>query len=127
MKRFLTFISIGIINTLLDISIFTALISVFGTKPINIIIFNPFSYSIAIVCSFFLNGKFTFKDEHLTLKKFYKLYASSTLGMILNTSIVYVLITLIGSNTIISKTLASCIVVLYNYAMCKYYIFRSTT
>lgn len=127
MKRFLTFISIGIINTLIDISIFTALISLFGTKPINIIIFNPFSYSIAILCSFFLNGKFTFKDDHLTLKKFYKLYASSTLGMILNTSIVYALITLIGSNTIITKIFASCIVVLYNYAMCKYYIFRSTT
>lgn len=127
MKRFLTYLSIGIFDTLLDIIIFTTLISVFGTQPINIIIFNPFSYSIAIVCSFFLNGRFTFKDEHLTLKKFYKLYISSTFGMILNTSIVYVLITLIGSNTIISKILASCIVVFYNYAMCKNYIFRSTT
>lgn len=127
MKQFLTFISIGIFDTLLDISIFTTLISVFGTQPINIIIFNPFSYSIAIVCSFFLNGKFTFKDEHLSLKKFYKLYASSTFGMILNTSIVYVLITLIGSNTVLSKIFASCIVVFYNYAMCKNYIFRSPT
>jgi putative flippase GtrA len=45
--------------------------------------------------------------------------------MILNTSIVYVLITLIGSNTIISKIVASCIVVFYNYTMARKYIFRS--
>lgn len=126
MKRFLTFISIGIFDTLLDISIFTTLISVFGNQPINIILLNPFSFSIALICSFFLNGRFTFKDEHLTLKKFYKLYASSTFGMILNTSIVYVLITLIGSNAIVSKILAACIIVFYNYTMARKYIFRSS-
>lgn len=123
-KRFLIFLSIGIINTLLDISIFTSLVFLFGTK--NIIIFNIFSYSIGIVNSFFLNGRYTFKDKDLTVNKFISLYASSSFGMFLNTSIVYVLITLIGINTVITKIFATFIVVLYNYIVCKKYIFRNS-
>lgn len=123
-KQFLNFICVGIINTVVDISIFTTIIFFFGTQQLNIIIFNIFSYSVGVVCSFFLNGRYTFRDKQLTLKKFYKLYASSSFGMVLNTLIVYVLMTIIGINTVISKIFAAFIIVIYNYTLCKKYIFR---
>lgn len=123
-KRFLTFLSIGVLNTLLDIGIFSVLIYIFGVNPINIIILNIISFSLCVVLSFFLNGKLTFKDKNLTPKKFIKYYSSSLIGMIINTTIVSLLILNLGTGITISKIIASFVVVLYNYKVSKIYIFE---
>ncbi len=120
-KQFLKFLSVGVANTIVDIGVFTLLIYLFGIY--YIISINVLSYSIGIICSFFLNAKYTFKDNDLTFKKFSKLYASSLFGMGLNTLIVYALI-VAGVNTVITKISASGIVVMYNYIICKRYIFK---
>lgn len=122
MSCFFKFIGVGIVNTLFDIGVFTALIHIFGTQ--NIVIFNILSYSTGIVCSFILNSRFTFKDTNLTFSKFSKLYLSSSFGMVLNTSIMFVLIKIFGVNIILSKIFATLIVVVYNYIICKNYIFE---
>ena len=123
-KRFLTFLSIGAFNTLLDALIFTALILVFGISTLNILILNITSFSIVMLSAFYLNGKFTFKDGDLSLRKFIKYYMSSSFGMALNTALVIILISSFGLGTIISKIIAACIVVIYNYTMCKKFIFE---
>jgi len=123
-KRFLTFLSIGAFNTLLDALIFTALILVFGISTLNILILNITSFSIVMLSAFYLNGKFTFKDGDLSLRKFIKYYMSSSFGMALNTALVIILISSFGLGTIVSKIIAACIVVIYNYTMCKKFIFE---
>jgi len=123
-KRFLIFISIGIFDTLLDIGIFTLLIYIFGKNPEKIIILNIISFSLVMLCAFYLNGKLTFKDKYLTPKKFIKYYGSSSFGMIMNTIIVTFLMINMKFGTIVSKIIAACIVVLYNYTMSKNYIFE---
>ncbi len=124
-KRFLTFVLIGIFSTLFDAVIFTTLISVFGKDVEKIVMFNMMSFSIVVLCSFFLNGKLTFKDNDLTPKKLMKYYSSSSIGMGLNTVIVLILLTMIGFGTIVSKIIAACIIVFYNYSMSKKFIFES--
>ena len=123
-RRFLTFLSIGIFDTLLDIGIFTLLIYIFGRSPEKIIILNITSFSIVVLCAFFLNGRLTFKDTNLSFKKFIKYYTTSSFGMGLNTAIVSVLMIVIGFGTVVSKIIAACIVVFYNYTMAKKYIFK---
>lgn len=123
-KRFLTFLFIGIFNTLLDIGIFTLLIYIFGKTPQNIIILNIVSFSIVVICAFFLNGKFTFKNKNLTTQKFFKYYATTIFGMVLNTIIVFVLMTILNFGTVISKIIAASIIVFYNYIISKNYVFR---
>ena len=122
-KRFLTFISIGVIDTFLDIGLFTFLISTFGRSSEKIVILNLISFSTIVLLSFYLNGKFTFKDKNLTKKKLIKYYASSSFGMFLNTLIVTLLMINFGLGTIISKIISACVVVFYNYIMSKKYIF----
>ncbi len=124
-RRFLTFLSIGIFDTLLDIGIFTLLIYIFGRSPEKIIILNVISFSIVVLCAFFLNGRLTFKDTDLSFKKFMKYYTTSSFGMGLNTTIVSILMIIIGFGTVISKIIAACIVVFYNYTMAKNYIFKA--
>lgn len=123
-KKFLTFLSVGIFDTLLDIGIFTFLIFIFGRSPEKIVILNITSFSLVVVCAFFLNGTLTFKDKYLTPKKFIKYYTTSSFGMFLNTAIVSILIIGIGFGTVISKIVAACIILFYNYTMSRNYIFR---
>ena len=122
-KRFLTFISIGVFNTLLDIGLFTFLISIFGRNSEKIVILNLISFSSIVIIAFYLNGKLTFKDKNLTKEKLIKYYISSSFGMFLNTLIVALLMINFGLGTIISKIISACIVVFYNYIMSKKYIF----
>ena len=123
-RRFLIFLSIGIFDTLLDIGIFTLLIYIFGRSPEKIIILNITSFSVVVLCAFFLNGRLTFKDTDLSFKKFIKYYTTSSFGMVLNTIIVSIFMIIVGFGTVISKIIAACIVVFYNYTMAKNYIFK---
>ena len=125
--RFFTYICIGIIDTLIDIFVLYTLIFLIGNQTINLLFLNPISYTVSVICSFFLNGKFTFKDNNLSFKKFTRLYASSFVGVVLNTLIVFILITVFKPNIILAKVIAACVVVFYNYTMCKKFIFRSQT
>lgn len=125
-KRFLTFTLIGVINTIVDISILYLLILIFGNNLLYIPIFNIISYSFGIVSSFILNGRFTFKDKNLTTNKFIKLYTSSIGGLFINTIIIF-LLTFFKVNIIISKIVATITVVVYNYIICKRYIYAQNT
>jgi len=123
MKKFLTFISIGVLDTFLDMGLFTFLISTFGRSLEKVVILNLISFSSIVIIAFYLNGKFTFKDKNLTKKKFIKYYTSSSFGMFLNTLIVALLMINFGLGTIITKIISACVVVFYNYVMSKNYIF----
>lgn len=122
-KRFFTFLSVGIINTIVDISILYLLILIFGNSPIYILLLNIISYSMGVMSSFILNGMFTFNDKNLTTDKFLRLYASSIGALLLNTFVVFVLIG-IKTDVVILKIIAAGVVVVFNYNMCKNYIFK---
>lgn len=125
-KKFLTYLSIGIFSTLLDILIFTTLVIIYSVKsPQDIGALNILSFSIVVSISFFLNGYFTFKDKNLTKNKLIMFYGSSFMGMILNTSIVVFLMTIIGFGTVISKIIAACVILFFNYTMSKKFIFEN--
>jgi len=121
--RIITYLTIGTINTIIDTSILYVLLTIFGITTFNIATFNVVSYTVAVICGFFLNGKFTFKDNNLTLKKFIKLYISAAFGVVINTVIVVILIENLMLSIIISKLLAACIVAIYNYTMCHKFIY----
>lgn len=121
--RFFSFISIGALDTILDMIFFSALIFIFGKSPEKVVVFNIISFSIFVILGFILNGKYTFKDEFLSLKKFIKYYTTSSIGMILNTIIVSVLMIYLNFMAPISKIITACIIVFYNYTMARKYIY----
>ncbi len=121
-KKFFIFTVIGVINTIVDISILYLLILIFGNNLVYIPLFNIISYSSGIVSSFILNGKFTFRDTNLTISKFTKLYVLSIGALVINTFAVYILICL-RTDIIISKMISAFIVVIYNYIICRKFIY----
>ena len=122
--KIITYLIIGAINTIIDISVIFTLVSIFGQTALHIAIFNITSYTIGVISGFYLNGIFTFKDKNLSFKKFLKLYASAAFGVVINTVIVILLIKGLLLHIIIAKIFAACIVVFYNYTMCNKFIFN---
>lgn len=62
-RRFITYVGVGIINTIVDISILLALTKLIG---LPVIMANIFSTTVALAVSYILNGKFTFDANQLT-------------------------------------------------------------
>lgn len=124
--RFFTFCGVGVINTLIDFSVFNFLIYIFGISD-WLIVFNIISYSISILNSFILNSRITFKRE-VKISNFGKFYGIMIFGLVLNTSIVGALSLIYRSFLYLNvyKIIACMIVAFINYMLCRTQIFSES-
>jgi putative flippase GtrA len=126
-RHFLSYLSVGIFITVIDVAIVAAGVYLFGNTNPVVIIGNIIGYLIATYLSFVLNGKYTFKDNDLTFKKMMKLYVATSFGFGINTVIVLSMINFLPLNTeigiIFSKIVAAVIIFFYNYLMCQRFVF----
>jgi len=64
--KFVIFVLVGVFNTLLDLVVYL----IFYEKTKSIIVSNLIATSIAMISSYFLNARLTFKKHKLSLKMF---------------------------------------------------------
>ncbi len=135
--KFVMFVGVGIFNTLLDLVIYL----IFYEKTKSIIVSNLIATSIAMISSYFLNARLTFKKHKLSLKKFIFFILITAFGLwILQTGFI-ILITptmnyipiffwrLFGTNTSLtkaglSKILAIAVSFLWNFIWYDKVIFK---
>ncbi len=92
-RQFSKFILVGGINTGIDFAVFNALIYVTGiTGGYQLAIINLFSFSVAVVNSYFMNKYWTFQDitKNREETKFAQFIAVSLVGAGINSGIVAV-------------------------------------
>lgn len=86
--KIVIFSAIGVFNTLLDLALYV----VFYNLTKSIIISNLISTSFALVGSYLLNSRITFKSKQWTIKSFMFFVAVTVFGLwVLQTGIIYVL------------------------------------
>jgi putative flippase GtrA len=97
------FITIGVINTLTDISILNLLVFAFGAK---VIYANLVSASISITLSYFWNHFIVFRHQNkATLKLFIKFFVITGLGiLVIQTLVIYGVEHLVNINQIMNTT-----------------------
>ncbi len=84
--KFVIFSSIGVFNTLFDIFLYTVLRS----HGQSVIVANILSVSAALIGSYFLNARFTFKHTVWTPKRFLSFVAVTLFGLwVLQTAVIY--------------------------------------
>lgn len=82
------FTVIGILNTLVDMAVYTFIRLLGG----NIIVANVIAVSIAMVMSYMLNSKYTFKAGRFTYKSFAAFVIVTVFGLlVLQTGVIYLL------------------------------------
>lgn len=88
-EQFIKFALIGAMNTLVDLSILNLLMYVSGqAEGIYYSVFKAFSFTCAVIFSYNLNKRWTFKDlaDEDRAKKFTQFLAISIIGAIINVS-----------------------------------------
>lgn len=112
---------IGCCSSGLDFLLYTLFVSVFGW---HYILSNCISVLAGITTSFTLNRNFNFKVKDKTRKRFAIFLTVGLCGMMLSNLILYVCISMISLNKIISKLLSIVIVVFFQFFVNKYVTFK---
>lgn len=112
---------IGCCSSGLDFLLYTLFVSVFGW---HYILSNCISVLAGITTSFTLNRNFNFKVKDKTRKRFAIFLTVGLCGMMLSNLILYVCISMMSLNKIISKLLSIVIVVFFQFFVNKYVTFK---
>ena len=129
-KRFAKFSIVGSLNFLVDIIILNLLSYVTGiNRGIFTAVFSAISFLVANANSYYLNKKWTFRDNEK--KSRYKVFLLiSVIGIVINMFIVYNFTTISQSYFSdivwlnISKIVATLLVMFFNYYSYKRYVFN---
>jgi len=122
LKQFIKFCLVGFSNTVIDFLVYLILTRFF---LIYFIIANIFSFLIAATWSFILNKYWTFRNKEKRIKSQYiKFLIISTLGLILNTFFLYILVSYWGFYDLLAKAIAIIIVLFWNFGMNRFWTFR---
>lgn len=112
---------IGCCSSGLDFLLYTLFVSVFGW---HYILSNCISVLAGITTSFTLNRNFNFKVKDKTRKRFAIFLTVGLCGMMLSNLILYVCISMMSLNKIISKLLSIVLVVFFQFLVNKYVTFK---
>ena len=114
---------IGCCSSGLDFLLYTLFVQVFGW---HYILSNCISVLAGITTSFTLNRNFNFKVKDKTRKRFAIFLTVGLCGMMLSNLILYVCISMMSLNKIISKLLSIALVVFFQFLLNKYITFKPT-
>jgi putative flippase GtrA len=120
-KIFLTYIVIGTIATILDITVLSILSDLMS---INYILSNCISVSAGISLSFFLNSRYNFKKTDRIGIKFIYFASVCLIGLLVGSSIFVFLYENIGVYKFISKAISVAIAGILQYLFNKNVTFR---
>lgn len=120
-RRFLKFLVVGGIGTIIDFVLFFIFYQLLGW---NLILSNTLSYGTGITNSFFINRAWTFSDStKRSCKRLTLALLFGYLGLIFNTAMVWAFSLIMP--VFIGKTVAVFIIVIYNYLTNKHIVFIS--
>jgi len=134
-KQFSKFVVIGFINTGLDFLILNLEMFLTGiAKGPYMLAQNAISFSIATINSYFFNKYWTFQDKSKKEqgKKFSQFLAVSLGGVIINSSVVFIITTYIppvfGIQSVLwanlAKVIATGISLIWNFIGYKFWVFK---
>jgi dolichyl-phosphate beta-glucosyltransferase len=121
----LKFMTVGVVNTLVDASVYVALtrvIAVYAGQPVTA---KLFAFLTATVSSLMLNRYWTFKvHTPITLREIGKFYVSVSLGLLVNVSVMYAFVHLLGIYDLVALVLTTGFTFVVNFMLSKLWVFK---
>ncbi len=121
-SKFFRYSIVGIIGTIVDFGALLIQVEIF---KFNIYIAICLSFILAASTNHILNRRFTFKSKNSNIKSEYaKFILVSTIGILTNLSIIYFLSEILGLHYLLSKIIATGIVLFWNFLMNYHWTFN---
>jgi putative flippase GtrA len=128
MKQLIKFTAVGSINTLIDWTVYLAVVTVFPAESAAFYsVAKGFSYFCGILNSFLLNNAWTFKDlpDRKAGIKLIKFLLVNMIGIGLNGTSIYFFLNINTGHTT-ALILATIITFGFNFILCKLWVFRGS-
>ncbi|PQP81254.1 sugar translocase [Paenibacillus sp. PCH8] len=116
---------VGVANTAVDAVVF-ALLAVVG---VPVLIAQVISYSCGVANSYWLNGRWTFRDAALggDRAQLFRFLITNLIVLAISALILMTLHDMLGWSVVMSKILATLIGMVLNYLASRYWVFRIAT
>lgn len=122
-RQFIKFGIVGISSTVIDWGIYLIVTRIFG---IYYLMAKILSFGVAVLNSYIWNRRWTFRsDDPQKLRQFIKFLTISIVGLVLNSTIMFIAVDKLKYHDIIGLVLATGIVTIWNFLANKFYTFRS--
>lgn len=122
-EEIINYLIFGILTTLVSILSYAFFTRLFN---FNYTISNILSWILSVTFAFFTNQKYVFKTNSSSyIKDIFKFYLSRLTSLGIELVIMYILVTLLYLNDMISKIIVQFIVIVLNYVLSKLFVFRN--
>lgn len=115
--------AVGLLNTLVDFSVYFLLSRWFGALPSTRFLLKGASYAAGVANSFFWNKTWTFKSQTLASRAFLPFLAASLFALGLNAGIMHLTSVQLAMPEPIALALATAATLLWNFTTSKFLIF----
>jgi len=125
-NRFLSFMKFGITGLsgmALDFSVTWLLKEVFSVQKL---LANGIGFTVAVISNYLINRVWTFQSKAKMTRQFAGFATVSVIGLLLNTSIVYIFNHLLSLNFYLSKVIATGLVFIWNFSINYFFVFKSS-
>lgn len=124
LKELISYGIFGVLTTIINIVVFFLLDKLLIPYTISTVI----AWFISVLFAFYTNKKYVFKsNENSTQaisKEIITFYSSRILSLLIDLGLMSLLINLLGINHLISKLLSNIVVIVINYILSKFFIFK---
>lgn len=120
-EQFVRFAGVGVIGTAAHYSVLTLLASVLGVHPVSA---SALGFIVGAIVNYWLNRKLTFASTIRQIDGLFKFLVVASIGLLLNTAIVAVLIDHAGLHYLVAQIIATGLVLGWNFVGNRYWTFR---
>lgn len=128
-REIVSYLIIGILTTVVSlVSYYLLTIYILDpSKAIELQIANVLSWILSVTFAYFTNRKYVFrsKDKNI-VKESIKFYSARLLTLFMDMAIMFIFVSLLGINDKIIKLVSQVVVVVANYIISKFMVFKRT-
>ena len=127
-KELILYLFFGVLAFLVSVGSFAVCVSLFS---INELISNVISWILAVLFAYFTNKKYVFQSQTTNMKQviteIIRFFSGRIITLIVEEAIIFIFITTLGFNSIIIKVIAQIVVIVLNYIVSKFFVFKKKT
>ncbi|MCI8654445.1 MAG: GtrA family protein [Clostridia bacterium] len=126
-EEILKYLIIGLLTTIVNYIVFIILVN---NAKIEMHTSNIIAWIVSVIFAYFTNKLFVFESKSFKLKVLIKEISTfgiaRILSLLLEELILYIFVNLLNMNKLIIKLIANIVVIILNYILSKFIIFRKT-
>lgn len=128
-REVISYLIIGFLTTIVSLVSYYLLTTYIlnPDKPIELQIANVLSWILSVTFAYFTNRKYVFRsNDKNVLKEGMKFYSARLLTLFMDMAIMFIFVSLLGINDKIIKLVSQVVVVVANYIISKFMVFKKT-